>query len=248
MAAESRSLPEPAGGQVLRVLSYNLRSLRDDRAAVHRVIRSTEADVVCIQEAPRFWRPAHQATRLAGICGLRVIAGGRPAAANLILGRPGLRVSATRDVLLSRDRRLHQRGVTIACFAGETTEFAIAGTHLDVEEPARLRHAAEVNYELARFAAMRPTVLAGDFNDDPGTPVWRCLLAGRVDAFAEAGTGDPMTSSVGDPRRRIDAIMVGAGFEVLSCQSLDSADVRRASDHRPVLAVLRLTPGGSPPR
>ncbi|MET0712639.1 MAG: endonuclease/exonuclease/phosphatase family protein, partial [Jiangellaceae bacterium] len=37
----------------LRVVTYNVRSLRDDRDALVRVIRGLSADVVCMQEAPR---------------------------------------------------------------------------------------------------------------------------------------------------------------------------------------------------
>ena len=38
----------------IRLLSYNIRSMRDDRAALARVINRLEPDVVCVQEAPRF--------------------------------------------------------------------------------------------------------------------------------------------------------------------------------------------------
>ncbi|MGW5694584.1 endonuclease/exonuclease/phosphatase family protein, partial [Streptomyces asiaticus] len=41
---------------VVRVLSYNIRSMRDDREALARVIRACAPDVVCVQEAPRFFR------------------------------------------------------------------------------------------------------------------------------------------------------------------------------------------------
>ncbi|MFD0632519.1 endonuclease/exonuclease/phosphatase family protein [Catenulispora yoronensis] len=38
--------------ETVRVLSYNVRSLRDDRAALARVVRGCEPDVVCVQESP----------------------------------------------------------------------------------------------------------------------------------------------------------------------------------------------------
>ena len=40
--------------RVLRVATYNIRALRDDRRAVVRVITALDADLVCVQEAPRF--------------------------------------------------------------------------------------------------------------------------------------------------------------------------------------------------
>ena len=48
----------------VRIMSYNIRSLRDDRAAVVRVIRDVDPDVVCIQEAPRFFRWRAKCARL----------------------------------------------------------------------------------------------------------------------------------------------------------------------------------------
>ena len=55
----------------LRVATYNIRALRDDGEAVVRVVRSLEADVVCIQEAPRFlfWRRrCHRLARASAVC------------------------------------------------------------------------------------------------------------------------------------------------------------------------------------
>ncbi|MFC7643570.1 endonuclease/exonuclease/phosphatase family protein [Streptosporangium lutulentum] len=37
---------------VIRVASYNVRSMRDDTAALGRVITGLRADVLCVQEAP----------------------------------------------------------------------------------------------------------------------------------------------------------------------------------------------------
>ena len=59
------------GVPLVRVMSYNIRSLRDDSAAVVRVIRAADPDVVCVQEAPRFlfWR--RKCARLARDVGMR---------------------------------------------------------------------------------------------------------------------------------------------------------------------------------
>jgi endonuclease/exonuclease/phosphatase family metal-dependent hydrolase len=85
-------------------------------------------------------------------------------------------------------------------------------------------------------------LLAGDFNDDPGSPVWDALCARAADAFAVAGAGDGLTLNVTNPTRRIDAIFV-AGADVTSARSLDSADVRIASDHRPVVTEVNIDAG-----
>ena len=64
------SRTEPDGSAVIRVLSYNIRSMRDDRAALARVIRACAPDLVLVQEAPRFFRWRKRAARLARRTGL----------------------------------------------------------------------------------------------------------------------------------------------------------------------------------
>jgi endonuclease/exonuclease/phosphatase family metal-dependent hydrolase len=226
----------------VRVMSYNIRSLRDDRAAVARVIRAADPDVLCIQEAPRFFRWRAKCARLAADTGLLIASGGRRAAANLILLRPGLEIESARSVLFSKDPRLHQRGVAIAVIRGPHQRVLVAGTHLDGYPIPRLRHVGEL------FAAIddeqppcKVMLLAGDFNDDPGTPVWDALAVRGVDSFAVAGAGDGLTLNVTEPTRRIDAIFV-AGATVRAARSIDSEDVRIASDHRPVLAEIAIGP------
>ena len=55
---------------MLRVATWNVRSLRDDARGVAAALRGLDADLVCVQEAPRLvgWRTSR--ARRAG-CGLR---------------------------------------------------------------------------------------------------------------------------------------------------------------------------------
>jgi endonuclease/exonuclease/phosphatase family metal-dependent hydrolase len=226
----------------MRVVTHNIRSLRDDRRAVVRVLRDINPDVVCIQEAPRFlfWR--RSCRRLADAAGLRIVGGGRSAAANLLLARPSIEVRAARDVLFSKDRGLHQRGVAMLQLRWNGRAVAVAGTHLDGVEEPRLRHIAELHDAIKEFVpAGVPVALAGDFNTEPGSRSWAALCAGGQDAFAVAGRGDGMTATAKQATRRIDAVFVSDGMSVLTCTALDSADVRRASDHRPVVVDIELT-------
>ncbi|HEY2044093.1 MAG TPA: endonuclease/exonuclease/phosphatase family protein [Jatrophihabitans sp.] len=230
----------------LRLLSYNIRSLRDDEAAVIRVIRAADPHVVCIQEAPRFLRWRSTAARIARKSGLVVVTGGRTAAANLMLSRLEVTVDATRDVLLSKDRRLHQRGIALARLQLAGAGFAVGGVHLDVLEAPRLRHVAEIHAAVDDFVPPElPMILAGDMNDDPGSPLWQALESHGnsrwVDAWAAAPTGDGFTtSSQRTPLRRIDAVFVDPRLRVARTSVINSADVEIASDHRPVLAEIEL--------
>jgi endonuclease/exonuclease/phosphatase family metal-dependent hydrolase len=243
----ARSGPGPLGRRgvlsmpVLRVMSYNIRSLRDDVGAVGRVIRHAEADVVCVQEAPRFlwWR--RKCAHLARDSGLVIVSGGRDAAANMLLVRAAVKVDSARSVLFTRDRGLHQRGVALAAIGWAGGRVVVAGTHLDGYPEPRLRHVGELFAAIGAFAdPVVPTVLAGDFNDDPGSEVWQALTRLGADAFVAAGAGDGFTLNVTDPTRRIDAIFAGPGVRVRSAWIVDTQDVRVASDHRPMLADLEI--------
>jgi endonuclease/exonuclease/phosphatase family metal-dependent hydrolase len=225
----------------LRVLTYNVRSMRDERAALARVIRSADPHVVCVQEAPRFARWRSLCAQLARTSGMVVVAGGRPAGANLIISTLGVAVEHTASVRFSKDPGLHQRGTAIAVLSLAGARFAAAGTHLDLRPQPRLRHVGELHRAIDEHVpADVPVIVAGDINDAPGSPPWEALGAVRADAFAEAGTGSGNTSTAVDPHQRIDAIFVDRRIRVLSARVLEGDDVLVASDHRPLLAELEL--------
>jgi endonuclease/exonuclease/phosphatase family metal-dependent hydrolase len=225
----------------LRVLTYNVRSMRDDRAALGRVIRSAAPDVVLVQESPRFARWRSLCAQLARRANLVVVTGGRYAGSNLVLSTLAVDVESTADVLFSRDVFLHRRGTAIAVLSKDGARFAVAGIHLDLEQSARLRHVAELDTAIEHnVPAHVPTIVAGDVNDRPGSAVWQALAEQRTDAFAAAGTGAGFTSTAADPHQIIDGIFVDPRISVVDARVLDGPDVAVASDHRPLLAELEL--------
>lgn len=91
--------------------------------------------------------------------------------------------------------------------------------------------------------ATRPRIVAGDLNAPEASPVVQTLLAtGLRDAHAAAGRGYGFTYGhalrVGRSFLRIDHILVSAGIEVAAC----TVGGGEASEHRPVIADLRLPP------
>ncbi|WP_017541371.1 endonuclease/exonuclease/phosphatase family protein [Nocardiopsis halophila] len=238
----------PAGTR-FRLLTYNIRAMRDSRPALYRVIGDCRPDVVCLQEAPRllFWCLRRRALRRA--TGL-VSAVDRRSCGLAVLVRPGITVLDTRHTLLSPRRGLHRRAVSAALLDIGGRRVAVASTHLDLEESARAAHAREALEHLRRFAGDAPRVLAGDVNGTPGGRTWRILTADLCDAGAAAPAGEGATFTSRRPRRRIDAVFTGPGLAVLGSgvpvEDLTRADVHAASDHRPVIADLTLGPRRAP--
>jgi endonuclease/exonuclease/phosphatase family metal-dependent hydrolase len=225
----------------LRLLTYNVRSMRDDRDALGRVIRSAEPDVVLVQESPRFLRWRSLCAELARRGNLVVVGGGRPAGSNLILSSLGVDVVSHVDVLFTPDPRLHQRGTALAVLTKGGATFAVAGIHLDLVEGPRLRHVQELEAAItAHVPAEVPVVVAGDANDQPDSKTWHALTAQRTDAFATAGVGNGWTWSATDPHSIIDGVFVDPRITVRSARALDGPDVALASDHRPLLAELEI--------
>jgi endonuclease/exonuclease/phosphatase family metal-dependent hydrolase len=224
----------------IRVLSYNVRSMRDDRAALGRVIRACEPDVVCVQEAPRFLRWRSLCAQLARTSGLVVVTGGRTAGAMLLLAGLRVQVLYTEDVRLRKLPRLHQRGLAMAVLEIQGARFGIASMHLSLNDDEREYQVPEVLAHLRRLAATE-LILAGDVNEQPTGMRWHGLVGELTDAYAKAPWGGEYTISATSPTRRIDGVFVSSGIEVIRAGvPQDVPGMDRASDHLPVLADLRL--------
>ncbi len=220
----------------LRVVAYNVRSLRDDRSAVIRVLRELDADVVCIQEAPRFFRWRSKCAALARESGLLYAGGGRTANGVAMLAAYRVDVSSVIEYRLSRTPRLIRRGAVAARIHKAGAWCTVASVHLGLDPDERLRHRAEIIGLVNRYESP-VTILAGDINESPDMPTWRALSA----EFTDAGAADNTpTFSARNPWRRIDGVFVRGPAEVQACWVVDGPDVEVASDHRPVVADVEI--------
>jgi endonuclease/exonuclease/phosphatase family metal-dependent hydrolase len=232
-------------GTTIRLLSYNIRSMRDDRAALARVFRRLEPDIACVQEAPRFAFWLRKRRWLARRGALRMAVRERPAGLELYAG--------PRTALLHRQHRLltpvpgmHRRGLVLGLFEVGGVRLIAASVHLDLADAPRLRHAEEIMTELDRVRErfQAPVVVAGDINEEPDGATWSFLASRLRDGFAAAPRGQGATYSSAVPLTRIDGVFAGSGAEVLGCGVPDDpellADYPLATDHRPVLAELRV--------
>jgi endonuclease/exonuclease/phosphatase family metal-dependent hydrolase len=220
----------------LRVVAYNVRSLRDDRSAVIRVLRELDADVVCVQEAPRFFRWRSKCAALARECGLLYTGGGRTANGVAMLTAHRVDVSSVIEYRLSRTPQLIRRGVVTARIHKAGAWCTVASVHLGLDADERPRHRTEIVGLVNRYDSP-VTILAGDVNETPDRPTWQALAT----EFTDAGAADDApTFSARNPRRRIDGVFVRGPAEVRSCRVVDGSDVEVASDHRPVVVDLEV--------
>jgi endonuclease/exonuclease/phosphatase family metal-dependent hydrolase len=247
---------------VLRVVSWNVHGLHDERAAVHRVLRDLDGDVVCLQEAPSRWGSRVRTASLARASGLHFVHGARPAAGDALLVSPrvhvdeceALRLPSPRwrrsdrrrvaGVRLPEPRIGQQRGAVVATVRLPGTQaLVVACVHLGQDAVERVRH-ARVIVELARRRDL-PAVVAGDLNEEPGSPAWAVLAELAADPEPGAGPTFPARNR----RLRIDAVLVSPALTLLRYGDggANPADVPRGSDHWPVVADIEVPAEGSAP-
>ncbi|MGN6243479.1 MAG: endonuclease/exonuclease/phosphatase family protein [Motilibacteraceae bacterium] len=230
----------------LRVVSYNVRSLRDDVGALVDVVTRLAPDVLCVQEAPRFLRWRHHLADLAERTGLLVACGGRTTGGPALLTSLRVEVLRTHEWRFAKAPGRFQRGAAVAEARVGGRPFVAVSTHYSLDPVERRRHTDELLGRLNRLGqpAAGPAVLAGDLNETDDAPAWRTLVERRFrDAFVVAPRGSAPTFPAAGPARRIDGILVDPAFEVLGCgvpDELDHTLLARATDHLPVVADLRL--------
>ncbi|GHA13445.1 hypothetical protein GCM10010345_17770 [Streptomyces canarius] len=245
MALLPDSATEPDGSAVIRVLSYNIRSLRDDTDALARVITACAPDLVLVQEAPRFFRWRKKLARLAAASGQVILTGGATAAGPAILCSLRATVERTEDVLLPLTPGLHRRGFATAVVRFGATRLGVLSCHLSLQRDERHEQGGLLLDRLAGLG-VEHAVAGGDLNEGPDGRTFRRLAETLQDCRTTAPWGGEFTSTPADPRQRIDAVFATKGIEVLGCgvpldqPGVREADLRAATDHLPVLAALRI--------
>jgi endonuclease/exonuclease/phosphatase family metal-dependent hydrolase len=240
----------------LRALSYNIHKCiggvdrKYDPTRVAEVIRKLDVDVAMLQEVDGGVARSnhdHQVELLAEQLGLRyrtwfpnvdVRGGGHYG--NAILSRYPIIESSNIDLSL---RFKKKRSVLHA---------VLRVRHDDVD---RTVHVYNMHLGLARYERRRqlrmfldshpfqnlhhdtPIVVGGDLND---------VYGGLGELLAPAGFRGierrPLTFPAWGPLRALDAIFVRGAMDFVRLARCDSELARRASDHRPLVAEVRLQP------
>jgi endonuclease/exonuclease/phosphatase family metal-dependent hydrolase len=219
----------------LRVVTYNVHGLKNDRAALVGLVRELEPDAVIVQEAPRRFRWRHKCAALADDFGMVVAAGGLPSLGNLLLVSLRLRVHETWCLRYPLTPGRHLRGAAFADCSVRGGRFTLSGSHLATDPVERPAQAARWKQELSRLDG--PVIAAGDLNEGPGGGAWRTVADGLITADS------PATFPATLPRLRLDAIFVTPDVTVDKYDVVDTDPARRASDHLPVVADLLLPSG-----
>lgn len=233
----------PGGPDKIRVLTYNVRDLKDDVDAVVRVISAVAPDVACLQEVPRRFFGGHRVGALADACHMLWSGGAQPTGGTAVLTslRVDQRVSGSGRLPVqgALTRRRGWAAAVVGVPGGPSV--TVASVHLSLLPEERRAHARAVVSALRAFGPA-PYVVAGDLNEPPDGPAW-----GEFgDLVGDAAPNGAPTYPARSPRQRIDAVLVSAGVEVESVRvpgaddGVDPVDLALASDHLPVVADLRV--------
>ena len=220
-------------GVPLRVMSYNVHGLSDDRAALIELVRELAPDVLIVQEAPRRFRWRHKCAAFADDAGLVVAAGGLPALGNLVLVSLRVKVHETWCMRFPLTPGRHLRGAAFVRGSVRGGGFTVSGSHLATDPAERPGQAAL--WKDALDAIEGPVIAAGDLNEGPGGGAWRTVEDGLVSSAAGRFTY-PATL----PARLIDGLFVTPDITIEKYEVVESDLARRASDHLPVVADLTL--------
>src|SRR4051794_27248060 len=126
----------------IRVLSYNLHGLKDDRRALASVVREAAPDVAILQEAPRRFRWRQKCAELARDFELVIGGGGLPSLGNLILTNLRVRAYDGWNLQYPLTPGRHMRGAAfVRCRVGRST-FVAVGSHLSTDAAERPHQAA----------------------------------------------------------------------------------------------------------
>lgn len=221
----------------IRIVSYNVRSFRDDRAALVGVVRDLRPDVLCLQEAPKRLAWRGRLAAFARDTELLYVAGGGTTGGTAVLTSVRVDVKSSAEHALPRTVGLTRRGLVVTRVGVGGHELVVAAVHLGLDPAERARHLTTI-LGLVRLEEAPAVAIVGDVNETERSATWARLAS----SYTDTGAGDPTpTFSTSNPRRRIDGVFVRGAADVNGYQVVDSPAVVASTDHRPVVVDLTLT-------
>ncbi len=238
----------------LRVLSYNIHKCaggvdrRTDPGRIADVIAHHDPDVALLQEAARVGRPdpVRQTEDLAERLGFpyrsyftNVRKRGSVEYGNAVLSRFPITDTSNIDLTIPPKKKravLHCR-CRVRRPSGRTFTFHVFNLHLGLsglERKMQLRKFLE-SHPFAGLHPETPILIGGDFND-----VWGTLGALLEPAGFRSGSKPIRTFPAIAPVRALDSIYVRGRVDLERLYTSRLALARQASDHRPLIADLKV--------
>lgn len=228
----------------LSVASYNIHKgvgtdRRFDIRRITAVIAEIGADIIALQEVDRRFGDRAGLLELEALrAHLQLVHEPVPGGGashgwhgNLLLTREG-EVEEVHHMALPG---LEPRGAVVTDLAIKGRKLRVVAAHFGLLPSSRRLQARAILAHLAELKP-KPTLMMGDLNE------WRvgagASLAALTGHFASAPTVRSFPSRF--PIVALDRIMAGHGGEILAMEAHDTPLARRASDHLPVKARLRL--------
>jgi endonuclease/exonuclease/phosphatase family metal-dependent hydrolase len=231
----------------LRVVSYNVRHGRglDERVDLARtaaVIRALDPDLVALQEIDECVARSggiDEAAELGRALGMQHAfgsfmdyQGGRYGMA--ILSRLPIRTVEPITLPPGNEPRVALR---VELELPDRTSLSLVGVHFDWVADDTFRFAQALALCERLDAQTQPYLVVGDFNDGPASRTLGLFRARAQEAAKPRGA--QATYPADSPTQEIDFVFA-APPKAWSVREVRVVDERAASDHRPVLAVLRL--------
>jgi endonuclease/exonuclease/phosphatase family metal-dependent hydrolase len=243
--AQEAKKPAPAR---LRVLTYNIHhgegaDNKLDLERIAKVIKSTDPDLVALQEVDRRTTrtlDVDQAAKLGELTGMHAyfakamdFQGGGYGDAILSKQKP----LATRTFPLPADKGFEPRALGEARIQIGDTTIVFYATHLDHTRDSKQRLMQIKEIEKVAAQEKEPLVLlAGDLNAQPASAEIETLLKSWKDATARP---DLKTFPADKPRIKIDYVLYRPTdrIKVIEAQVIEE---KVASDHAPLLVVFEI--------
>ncbi len=229
-----------AHAEPIRVMCWNLHhgvgeDGKLDLERIAAVIREQKPNLVALQEVDNKCRRSGSVDQVAELAKLTGLTGVFGKAMDHDGGEYGQAILSKHPLGATKVHRLPGDGEPRIAFEAEIKidgkPFRMVTVHLDHQQDERRLKQAEV-LEKALAGSAEGTILAGDFNDVPGSPVLKCFAAGWT---ATEKKQPVLTSPAADPKAEIDHIFL-RGLKAASPVTVLPGAV--ASDHRPLVTVV----------
>lgn len=242
----SKTTSPPA---TFRVMTYNIHhgegtDGRIDLLRIAELIKQEQADIAALQEVDRsVQRTARRdlPAELAALTGMSCLfsnnfhyQGGEYG--NAMLTRfPVLRWDNTHYRMI---RPGEQRGLLQLVIEIHGRRLLILDTHMDYrsDDSERLMNVEEIKQIAKKYGL--PVVVAGDFNDTPGSRTHLNMREEFLDCWEQIGAGNGFSYSSDKPRKRIDYVFTSKDPALVPLKTwVPQSD---ASDHLPVVVEFRV--------